>query len=275
LNDLTKRSLTGAAYVAIMLAGVIIHPLIFAVVYGVILFFAQSEFYRIYEKWGYSPHRIFGLITGVVLFVLFFLVASHTIPYIFILFSVPFLFFIFIAELLRSNNNAIKNSSITVFGLVYVALPFSLLNFIVFAPTLTGSTYYPWILAGIFFIIWSYDSMAYVSGSLLGKHKMAPKISPKKSWEGFVGGAIFAVIIGIVCAVLFQEISMAEWIVISLIIVIFGTLGDLFESKLKREIGLKDSGDILPGHGGLLDRFDSLLFSVPVIFIWLNLIDKF
>ncbi len=276
MNDLTKRSFTGAAYVAVMLGGIVIHPFVFAVVYVVILFFTQSEFYKIYENAGYKPHKVFGLISGVSLFALFFLVASHVIPYIFILFAVPFIFFVFIAELLRTNNNAIKNSSLTLFGLVYVALPFSLLNFIVFVPKMLGSsTYYPWILAGIFFIIWSYDSMAYLSGSMLGKHKIASKISPKKSWEGLIGGAVFAVIVSLVCAVLFQEISMFEWVVISFIIVIFGTLGDFFESKLKREIGLKDSSDLLPGHGGLLDRFDSLLFSVPVIFIWLNLIDKF
>jgi phosphatidate cytidylyltransferase len=111
--------------------------------------------------------------------------------------------------------------------------------------------------------------MAYVGGSLFGKHKMSEKISPKKSWEGLISGAVFAVIMGILNAVIFQSLSMVSWIVASLIIVEFGTIGDLFESKIKRDLNIKDSGTILPGHGGFLDRFDSLLFAIPVVYIWL------
>ncbi len=113
--------------------------------------------------------------------------------------------------------------------------------------------------------------MAYAVGSLIGKHKISPKISPGKSWEGLIGGAVFAVIMGILNAVFFPAISMTNWIIVAMISVVFGTCGDFFESKLKRETGIKDSGTILPGHGGFLDRFDSLLFAIPVIFVWLNL----
>ena len=274
MSNFLKRSLTGIAYIAIMLGGIIIHLFVFAPVFAVILFFTQSEFYKISEKAGFSPQKKFGLILGFLLFILFFLTAKNIIPQSFILLSIPFLFFVFIGELFRKKSNALKNGAITLLGLIYVALPFSLMNFIVFAQT-SGNSYYPWILVGILLIIWIYDSMAYVSGSLLGKHKIAAKISPAKSWEGLIGGTIFAVIMGIVNAVLFQEIDMFNWIVIALITVIFGTIGDFFESKLKREIGIKDSGSILPGHGGLLDRFDSLLFAIPIIFVWLSLIDKF
>ena len=274
MNNLLKRSLTGIAFVAIILGGIIIHPFVFAPVFAIILFFTQSEFYKISEKAGFSPQKKIGLILGFLLFILFFLTAKNIIPQSFILLSILFLFFIFIGELFRKKSNVFKNSAITLLGLIYVALPFSLINFIVFAQT-SGNSYYPWILVGILFIIWIYDSMAYVSGSLLGKHKIASKISPAKSWEGLIGGTIFAVIMGIVNAVLFQEIDMFNWIVIALITVIFGTIGDFFESKLKREIGIKDSGNFLPGHGGLLDRFDSLLFAIPPVFVWLSLIDKF
>ena len=275
MKDLLKRSLTGIAFVAIMLGGIIIHPFVFAPVFAIILFFTQSEFYKISEKAGFSPQKKIGLILGFLLFIMFFLTAKNIIPQSFILLSIPFLFFVFIGELFRKNSNALKNGATTLLGLIYVALPFSLMNFIVLTQTSGGSNYYPWVLVGIFFIIWIYDSMAYVFGSLLGKHKIAAKISPAKSWEGLIGGTIFAVIMGIVNAVIFQEINMFNWIVIALITVIFGTIGDFFESKLKREIGIKDSGNILPGHGGLLDRFDSLLFAIPPVFVWLSLIDKF
>ena len=275
MSNLLKRSLTGIAYIATMLGGIIIHPYVFAPVFAIILFFTQSEFYKITEQAKFAPQKKFGLILGLLLFILFFLTATNIIPQPFILLSIMFMFFVFIGELFREKSDALKNGTITLLGLIYVALPFSLMNFIVFTQTSGGSNFYPWVLVGILFIIWIYDSMAYVSGTLLGKHKIASKISPAKSWEGLIGGTIFAVIMGIVNAVLFQEIDMFNWIVIALITVIFGTIGDFFESKIKREIGIKDSGNILPGHGGLLDRFDSLLFAIPAIFVWLSLIDKF
>ncbi len=273
MNELVKRTLTGIAFIAIMLGGIIIHPFVFAPVFGAVLFFTQAEFYNLSEKAGFSPQKTSGSLFGLLLFVLFFLVANHIIPQAYILFSILFLFFVFIAGLF--NNNTLKSSSITILGLIYVALPFSLLNFIVFKNTTSDPGFYPWVLVGVLLILWMYDSMAYVFGSLLGKHKIAAKISPAKSWEGLIGGTVFAVIMGIINAVLFHEINMFNWIIIALITVIFGTVGDFFESKLKREIGIKDSGSILPGHGGLLDRFDSLLFAIPVIFVWLSLIDKF
>lgn len=273
MNNFLKRSLTGIAFVAILLAGTIIHPISFAILFGLILSFALSEFYNLAQKASFLPQKTIGISFGVLFFITCFLSASGYIPSKLILIFIPLLLFVLIGELFRKKNSTLKNSAITIAGLIYVALPFSLLNFIVLSGT-KNNTFYPWILIGLFFIIWGYDSIAYVSGSLLGKHKIAAKISPKKSWEGLIGGTVFAIIMGIVNAVLFQEISMTNWIVIAVLTVIFGTLGDFFESKFKRELDIKDSGNILPGHGGLLDRFDSLLFAAPIVFIWLSLIDK-
>lgn len=258
-----------------MISGIVIHPIVFAVIFGLILFFTQTEFYKISEQAGFQPQKNVGRILGLLFFILCSLTVNNLISSTFILFCIPLLLFVFIAELFRKSSNSLKNGAITIAGLIYVALPFGLLNFIVSYGTPENKSFYPWILMGLFLIIWVYDSMAYVTGSLFGKHKIAAKISPGKSWEGLIGGSVFAVIMGIVNAVLFQEISMTNWIIIALLAVIFGTLGDFFESKLKRETGIKDSGNILPGHGGLLDRFDSLLFVAPVVFVWLNFIDKF
>ena len=255
----------------VMLAGTLIHPFIFTIVFAAILFFTLLEFYKLLEGAGYSPQKEIGLILGILLFAICFGAVYGIIPIQFCLLFIPFLTLIFLFEVINKKTEAIKNSAVTLTGFVYVAVPFSLLHFIVH-PGFPGSTeFYPWILAGVFFIVWMYDSMAYVAGSTFGKHKMAKNISPKKSWEGLIAGAIFAIIMGILNAVLFQALSMLNWIIIAVIVVLFGTFGDLFESKLKRNLGIKDSGNILPGHGGFLDRFDSLLFAIPVIYVWLVL----
>jgi phosphatidate cytidylyltransferase len=144
-----------------------------------------------------------------------------------------------------------------------------LMNFIVFPQYPEKPFFSPWILMGVFFIVWVYDSMAYLAGSRFGKHKINEKISPQKTWEGFIAGTVFALVMGILNAIIFQNPGIISWLIMASIVVIFGTLGDLFESKIKRKLKIKDSGNVLPGHGGLLDRFDSLFFVIPVIFIWL------
>lgn len=275
MSTFIKRSLTGVAFVTIILAGIIIHPFVFVFIFGIILFLTQYEFYKITKLSDCSPQRIVGLVLGSLFFINCFLIANDIIPQSLIILFIPFLLFVFIAELFSKGTDSLKNSAITIAGLIYVTLPFSLLNFIIITKTSGNSNFYPWVLVGVLFIIWTYDSMAYISGSLFGRHKIAANISPLKSWEGFIGGTVFAIIVGIINAVLFQRISMFNWIVITLLTVVFGTIGDFFQSKLKREIGIKDSGNILPGHGGLLDRLDSLLFAIPIVFIWLKLIDKF
>jgi len=275
LKDLLQRSLTGFAYVAIVLAGAIIHPYLFALVFCSLLLFTQFEFYKITETNGFIPHKIVGLISGGLLFVAFFFIANKLISqkFGFTIILIPLI--TYSVEVFGKSSTSLRNSLATMAGIIYIAIPFSLLNFLIIPDNFQGSGFYPWILVGIFLIIWMYDSMAYVVGSLIGKHKINARISPGKSWEGLIGGAIFAVIMGILNAVLFQALSVTNWIVIALLTVIFGTCGDFFESKLKRETGVKDSGTILPGHGGFLDRVDSLLFAIPVIFVWLNLFGNF
>ena len=158
---------------------------------------------------------------------------------------------------------------VTLSGLFYILLPVSLIPFITNSSLSDG--YDPRILLGTLFIIWIYDTGAYIFGSLLGKHKMAPGISPKKSWEGLIGGLVFAFLSSIVIAQYFTLLNQVDWIVLSLIIVLTSTTGDLFESLIKREAGVKDSGKIFPGHGGMLDRFDSVLMAIPFVFLYLYL----
>lgn len=256
-------------YVVIMMGAILLHPFAFAAVFGVLLFFTQYEFYAMVDDAGHNILRLPGTLLGILFFLISFGVANNFLPAPFEFSFIPIVFALFIIELFRPDKLTLQNSGLTLLGFVYIAVPFGLMNFVVHVSHNGNTNYYPWVLAGIFFILWVNDSFAYLTGSLLGKHKLCPKISPAKSWEGLIGGAVFAVIMGLVNAVLFQALSMLNWVIIAVLTVCFGTLGDLFESKIKREIGAKDSGNILPGHGGFLDRLDSLLFAIPAVFLWL------
>ena len=271
MNNLYKRSITGFIYVLVMLAGVAVHPLLFAITFASLLFFTQREFYNLMKE-GLNPARkITGLAMGVMLFAVCFGIAYGLIPVKSYLIFIPALIFIFLFDIFKNNSKLVQSSAITYTGFIYVAVPFSLMNFIVFPEFPDNSIFYPWILIGILFIIWVYDSMAYLAGSLFGRHKMHERISPQKTWEGLITGTVFALIMGLLNTVIFSFNSIYQWIIIAIIVVIFGTLGDMFESKIKRKLKIKDSGKVLPGHGGLLDRLDSLLFIIPVVYVWLTL----
>ena len=271
MNEFFKRSLTGIIFVAVILAGTIIYPLIFPLVFLTFLVLTQYEFYKLIEKAGYTPQTLAGSVLGGLFFAVCNLTVKNIIPIQYYLLVFLVFIFIFLSEVLRKKPAALINSMLTLGGFVYIAIPFSLLNFIVYPNFPNNNQFNPWILIGIFIIVWVYDTMAYVGGTLLGKHKIFKKISPKKSLEGLISGAIFAIMAGVMNAVIFQSLTIFNWIISAIIIIVFGTIGDLFESKIKRSLNIKDSGTILPGHGGFLDRFDSLLFSIPIVYIWLIL----
>ena len=271
MNNLVKRTITGIIYIAIMLAGASLHPQLFAVVFAILLLLTQKEFYKVMEKGDIHCHKTPGLIMGIMLFVACFGTVYGILPQKSCLIFILALIFIFIINIFNNNTRIIETSTVTFTGFIYVGVPFSLLNFIVFPGYPADRLFNPSILIGIFFITWINDTFAYLTGYFFGKHKIHKKISPQKTWEGFVAGAVFALITGVLNAVIIKSTTIAEWLIIAGIIVLFGTLGDLFESKIKRDINIKDSGNILPGHGGLLDRFDSLLFVIPAVYVWLTL----
>jgi phosphatidate cytidylyltransferase len=148
----------------------------------------------------------------------------------------------------------------------------SLTNLLAFPLNSGKHVFYPWILFGTTITLWLFDSGAYLIGTPLGKHKLFERISPKKSWEGVIGGGIVAMLAGVLNAWLFQSIELITWLLISSLVIVSGTFGDLVESMMKRSMGIKDSGNLLPGHGGFLDRLDSFIFVVPMVVTLLYLI---
>jgi len=253
-----------------MITGAAFHPVLFVLIYGVLLFFTQLEFYKLVEKAGSSPRKITGLSLGIMFFLVCFGMVNNILPVKAYLLFIPALTIIFLVEVFSEKNAILQNSAVTLTGFIYVAVPFSLLNFIIYPGYPATTEFNPVIIIGVLFIIWIYDTTAYLSGTAFGRHKLNKKISPNKSWEGVIGGTIAALAMGILNSVIFKEYEIINWLIISILTVIFGTLGDLFESVIKRRLNVKDSGTTLPGHGGLLDRLDSLLFVIPVVYVWLK-----
>lgn len=267
MKNFILRTLTGAGIVTLILAGILINRFTFMIVFLAILISGMLEFYSIFKKNGKNPQIIPGIIIGVMVFGLNYFIATgflrpQTMTIIF-----PCLLYIVIAELYRKQLFPFENIAITVFGIIYIAIPISLLWY--FGFRININYYNPNLILGYFIFIWTYDTMAYLIGMAFGRKKLFERISPKKSWEGAVGGFIFCILIAFLLSVFNKNLSLLQWTIFGSLIAIFGTFGDLAESMLKRSYEIKDSGSILPGHGGILDRFDALFLAVPAIYLYL------
>ncbi|MEA3446707.1 MAG: phosphatidate cytidylyltransferase, partial [Bacteroidota bacterium] len=188
----------------------------------------------------------------------------------FLLILLPLSLLIFVIELYRKHSHPFSNIAITLLGPAYIFLPFALFSGLVFFNENTN--YNPDILLGLFILIWIYDSGAYIFGVSFGKHRLFERISPKKSWEGLIGGVVSALLVAWLISGWLVTITLTDWFAITIIVIVAGTYGDLAESMLKRSLGVKDSGNIMPGHGGILDRFDAVLLASPLVFTYLELI---
>ena len=226
------------------------------------------EFFTIHKNNGLQPLHYLGVASGMTLFLAFFFLRIGLLdPKLFLLFILLFLAFLVI-EMYRNMPNPFGNIAVTLLGLAYISLPLSILCFLVL-PNPDGM-YIPDMLIMIFILIWAFDTGAYLAGIALGKHKLFPRLSPKKSWEGVIGGAILTVLASLILSHFYKPVDTFGMVCIALLTAIGATFGDLAESMLKRSMDIKDSGKLLPGHGGLLDRIDSLLFVGPIIYIFLS-----
>lgn len=266
-----QRAITGTFYVLAIVSSVFFGGWYLHILFGLVALLMLQEFTKMFEKSEFSPNPILTPILGLIIYVLgiYSLTGSPSeggAPVWLPLLLLSFFAFIWIAliELFRNKKNPFANLSISFGGIIYVVLPLLLINYMSVSGKETD-TIFP--LLGIFIMIWCSDTFAYLVGRKIGKHKMFERISPNKSWEGFFGGMTFAILAGIIMAYFLEGQPYIEYTIYGMIAASFGTLGDLIESMLKRSLNLKDSGKILPGHGGLLDRLDSVLVVIPVIFV--------
>jgi len=269
-----KRSITGAIFVIVLLGAVYYGSLSSFLLFLVIVLLGIEEFYSLVKKSKtVQPLKFYGTVTGTLLFIILALINQNIIDNKYLYGIVAALFFTFIIELYRKKNNPFQNIGYTLLGCIYVAIPFAMLYHLGFYNNNTFTNNFSYeIIIGFFIILWANDTGAYLSGKFFGKHKLFERISPKKTWEGSIGGGILAIGLAYLISHYYHNIDTVHWIIVSIIIVVFGGIGDLVESLLKRSLNIKDSGKILPGHGGILDRFDGLLISAPFVYCYLQMI---
>lgn len=266
MSNIWQRIITGTIYITLIVFSSLIHPLIFGVLTIAFNYIAVIEFSSIS---GISINkRITKAAIATSLLILFSVIIIYlNADYNYIILSAIVLsIYFFVNALYQKEVNQVNTLPINLLIFIYITVPLILINLIL---SISGDTGIQYVLA-MFFIIWTNDTFAYLFGISLGKHKMFERISPKKSWEGFFGGLLMVVVAAFILNYIYPSAGLIHWVLFSIITAIASVIGDFIESMFKRAYGVKDSGSILPGHGGILDRIDSLLLASPAIYIFLN-----
>jgi phosphatidate cytidylyltransferase len=278
MSNFWARTITGLSMVFILLAALWFSGWVFATIFMAITILGLWEFYGLIANENCHPQKYYGIFAGILMYLAMVfislgpwphrLMTSQLLPAMIpFLIPIPLFFISFILEIYRNKPNPLANIAITTLGFFYIAMPFSLLVYFT-RPEVLHFHGMPVILVGYFAFTWMNDTAAYLYGKQFGKHKFFERISPKKTWEGTIAGAAVTLFTAFGLHLLVPELSLADWLALACMVVFFGTHGDLVESLLKRSLNIKDSGTILPGHGGILDRFDTMLISAPFVFLY-------
>lgn len=267
-NNLTQRIIAGIIGAMVIILGLYYGPWTYFFIFLAISIVTQLEFYKLVGLDGMLPLKTFGTLCGSALFVITFLVEYGAISskYYYLIFPIAAcVYLIYLYK--KEEKKPFTGVAFTMLGMVYVGIPFALLNVIVFY----SGEYHFVLPLGLLLILWANDTGAYFAGVRYGKRKLFERVSPKKSWEGSMGGTVLAILMAYAISEMTDFLALEYWFCITAIIIIAGTYGDLVESLFKRSIEIKDSGRLIPGHGGFLDRFDGLLLSTPFIAAFLKI----
>ncbi|WP_405607144.1 phosphatidate cytidylyltransferase [Polaribacter sp. Asnod1-A03] len=263
MSNLLKRSLSGIIYVLIFLSAILISKESYIALTSLFGVLCIWEFSKLIDFKGIIGYIFFGL----TLFLMLKRPDNYAVAVILgitLLSSLSLIYYLFVKKEVTFSNDRSK------LGLL-IRYPIFSMIFLVFLPIYQGE-YNPYLMISILIIIWVNDSFAFLVGKNLGKRKLFPSVSPKKTIEGFLGGLVFALIAAIIIGTFNDDFIIGNWLIIAFLVSVIGTIGDLIESKFKRQANVKDSGDIMPGHGGILDRLDSLLFAAPFVYLYINFI---
>ena len=267
MSETLKRGITGLGFIIVMLGAPLLGKWVFLSLLTIVNILALNEYTRIFAAKKYAPFMGFTALIGTLCFFDISLVSYSILPGRFIILLLPLLLSFYIVELYTTRKSPFARAGISMAGCAYISMALGIFPTIAFV----DGIYDPYKIIGCLLLIWSNDTFAYLVGRMIGKTPLFPSISPKKTWEGSLGGGICTIIVGFILNYFIPSFSKMEWMGLAFIFVLFSSWGDLVESRLKRSFNIKDSGNLLPGHGGILDRFDAQLFSVPfaAAFIWL------
>lgn len=269
VKELIIRTLTGAVFLVLILGSILWSPYLFFAVIGIFSMIGLYEFFWLFfPKHVITEHLAFYF-SGLFIYIITGLVGIEVFDVRMMIFVFILFYLIILLELFHKDSSW-NRIGVYFSGFIYISLSFGLLNALYYMENQSGEAFFPGILLGIFLLTWSNDVFAYLIGSAIGKTKLFKRHSPNKTWEGCFGGLLFSMIMAWILAQYFTQLTEIQWIITAAIVVVFGTLGDLAESLLKRNKGVKDSGKIFPGHGGVLDRFDAVLFAAPFVFLYIS-----
>lgn len=290
MNNLAQRAITSVIGASVLIFAMVWNEYSLIALLYMISFLVHFEYLRTVQKFKSGGVRIFEYVLNLLVAAALFAIPLYSMNQLYSsVYSVHLsiiisgitglIFSVFLYDLFSNRENPFQNISMNITGIIYCVLPFILLfqctKIIEFKMNTPGLHYSPeihpyYFVLGYFLIVWTNDVMAYFTGRAIGKHKLFERISPKKTWEGFFGGFIFSIGAAILISWYLFFLTTIDWIIIAIIISVFGTLGDLVESMLKRSLQVKDSSNILPGHGGFLDRFDATLIAAPFVYLYLQ-----
>lgn len=267
MSNMWQRIIVGVLGAALFVGCILISEWTYFILFLGLTILGLLEFYKLLAAQNIKANKVIGLALGSVFYVALFLIELELIPESLLYLTLPLIGLVFVVELYRRQAQPFTNIAFTLLGVLYIALPFGLLHKIAYLPEVY--TWHP--ILGLMLLIWSADTGAYIAGKNFGKHKLFPRISPGKTWEGWVGGTLLTLVVAYVLSLYLQDLELYQWMGVGVIVSVLGVFGDLVESLLKRSLEVKDSGTLLPGHGGILDRFDSLIIVIPFIVAFLQI----